>query len=87
MQEAGVERFGDRVMFHRSACPAATRSTAAERPAMRIGGYGSWTGFGLPNAPVRSMWAPWKSNGSVSVHSRRMTVQASARSSTECLKS
>jgi hypothetical protein len=40
-------------MFHRSACSATTRSRAAERPPIMIGGCGRWTGLGLQNAPVR----------------------------------
>ena len=39
-------------MFHTSACSATTRSVAAERPPITIGGWGRWTGLGLPNAPV-----------------------------------
>jgi len=74
-------------MFHTSACSATTRSVAVERPPITIGGCGRWTGLGLPNAPVSWTYVPSKSNGLSSVHSRLMTVHASARSPTECAKS
>jgi hypothetical protein len=74
-------------MFHTSACSATTRSVAAERPPITIGGCGRWTGLGLPNAPVSWWWVPSKSNGAASVHRLRMTVHASRRLATESVKS
>lgn len=40
--------------------------------------------MGLPNAPVSRTCSPWKSNGSSSVHSRRITWHASASAATAC---
>lgn len=74
-------------MFDRSACSATTRSVADARPPMRIGGWGRWTGLGLPNAPVSRTKVPSTSDGAVSVHSRSITAQASARAPTDSAKS
>ena len=65
-----------------SACAATTRSSRSPCPPIITGGCGRCTGLGSHTAPVSWMVGPAKSNGSSSVHIRRMTSSDSPRSRT-----